>query len=212
MTDTNISNNITENNSNITIHPPVKTEATKPASKNALFHGVYAADYVLPWESEADFEALHAELKEEWTPDGQSEKENVLALAGHYWMKRRLKLLTQMAFRRDPFLAELEKSGAQSWADVTTFVKQKETDEDSVMKLTRETLAELKAAAKASAELMTAANPESGTICYGTIVNGQCQANGYDENGNLVYKTDARGVPKTSREIQHSPYYRVLRC
>jgi RHS repeat-associated protein len=44
------------------------------------------------------------------------------------------------------------------------------------------------------ARLLTATNPESGTICYGTVSNGQCQANGYDENGNLVYKTDARGV------------------
>jgi len=44
------------------------------------------------------------------------------------------------------------------------------------------------------ARLLTAMNPESGTICYGTVSNGQCQANGYDENGNSVYKTDARGV------------------
>ncbi|WP_263418904.1 RHS repeat-associated core domain-containing protein [Terriglobus albidus] len=41
-------------------------------------------------------------------------------------------------------------------------------------------------------------NPESGTICYGTwsggsIGNGVCQG-GYDANGNLKYKTDARGV------------------
>ena len=44
------------------------------------------------------------------------------------------------------------------------------------------------------ARLLTATNPESGTICYGTVVSGQCQANGYAANGNLVYKTDARGV------------------
>jgi len=42
--------------------------------------------------------------------------------------------------------------------------------------------------------LTSATNPESGTICYGTVVSRQCQANGYDANGNLVYKTDARGV------------------
>src|SRR5438445_252587 len=42
--------------------------------------------------------------------------------------------------------------------------------------------------------LNSATNPESGTICYGTVVSGQCQPNGYDANGNLVYKTDARGV------------------
>jgi len=42
--------------------------------------------------------------------------------------------------------------------------------------------------------LTSAANPESGTVCYGTVVNSQCQSNGYDANGNLVYKTDARGI------------------
>ncbi len=42
--------------------------------------------------------------------------------------------------------------------------------------------------------LTAATNPESGAICYGTVSAGQCQANGYDANGNLIFKTDARGV------------------
>jgi YD repeat-containing protein len=41
--------------------------------------------------------------------------------------------------------------------------------------------------------LLTAANPESGTTCYGQWSGGNC-TNGYDGNGNLAYKTDARGV------------------
>ncbi|MFY9620738.1 MAG: RHS repeat-associated core domain-containing protein, partial [Pyrinomonadaceae bacterium] len=41
---------------------------------------------------------------------------------------------------------------------------------------------------------LSATNPESGTVCYGTVVGGQCQANGYDGNGNLTIKTDARNV------------------
>lgn len=45
--------------------------------------------------------------------------------------------------------------------------------------------------------LTSATNPESGTVCYGTLVNSQCQSNGYDANGNLVYKTDARGILTT---------------
>ncbi len=43
----------------------------------------------------------------------------------------------------------------------------------------------------------SATNPESGTICYGTVIAGQCLANGYDANGNLIHKTDARGVLST---------------
>jgi RHS repeat-associated protein len=42
--------------------------------------------------------------------------------------------------------------------------------------------------------LSSATNPESGTICYGHVVSGQCQNDGYDENGNLRFRTDARGV------------------
>jgi RHS repeat-associated protein len=46
--------------------------------------------------------------------------------------------------------------------------------------------------------LQSATNPESGMTCYGTVINHQCQADGYDANGNLLYKTDARGVRQTS--------------
>lgn len=42
--------------------------------------------------------------------------------------------------------------------------------------------------------LVSATNPESGTVCFGHVVNGQCQNDGYDENGNLRFRTDARGV------------------
>jgi RHS repeat-associated protein len=42
--------------------------------------------------------------------------------------------------------------------------------------------------------LLSATNPESGLVCYGTLSGGQCQTNGYDANGNLLYRTDARGL------------------
>jgi RHS repeat-associated protein len=41
--------------------------------------------------------------------------------------------------------------------------------------------------------LVQATNPESGVICYGLIVSGACSAK-YDKNGNLLNKTDPRGV------------------
>ncbi|RZU29011.1 RHS repeat protein [Edaphobacter modestus] len=41
--------------------------------------------------------------------------------------------------------------------------------------------------------LKTSTNPETGTICYGIWSGGNC-INGYDANGNLVAKTDARGA------------------
>ena len=45
--------------------------------------------------------------------------------------------------------------------------------------------------------LTSATNPESGTTCYGTYSGSVCQGNGYDSNGNLVTKIDARGVIAT---------------
>ena len=50
----------------------------------------------------------------------------------------------------------------------------------------------------ALSRLLTSQNPETGTICYGQWSGGSpgagsCQY-GYDANGNLLYKTDARGV------------------
>jgi RHS repeat-associated protein len=41
--------------------------------------------------------------------------------------------------------------------------------------------------------LIIAVNPETGTVCYGQLSGSSC-TNGYDGNGNLQYRTDARGV------------------
>lgn len=41
--------------------------------------------------------------------------------------------------------------------------------------------------------LVQSSNPETGTVCYGTLSGSTC-SEGYDGNGNLLYKTDARGV------------------
>jgi RHS repeat-associated protein len=42
--------------------------------------------------------------------------------------------------------------------------------------------------------MLSSTDPESGTTCYGTYSGPTCQANGYDPNGNLLFKTDARGI------------------
>ena len=46
----------------------------KLSNKNALLHGVYSRDYILPWEVEYDFETLHKEFRDEWKPNGRSEE------------------------------------------------------------------------------------------------------------------------------------------
>jgi RHS repeat-associated protein len=46
--------------------------------------------------------------------------------------------------------------------------------------------------------LVSASNPESGTVCYASYSGSACQnQGGYDANGNLLTKTDARGITIT---------------
>ena len=45
--------------------------------------------------------------------------------------------------------------------------------------------------------LTQSTNPESGSICYGTVGGFGCQKNGYDADGNVVTKTDARSISIT---------------
>ena len=61
--------------------------------------------------------------------------------------------------------------------------------------------------------LLTAANPELGTICYGFWSNGQC-VNGYDADGNLLYKTSPQanqtGAATTTISYCYDSLNRIL--
>ena len=48
----------------------------------------------------------------------------------------------------------------------------------------------------AQGRMVSATNPESGTLCYGTVSGSTCTEQ-YDGNGNLQYRTDPRGVVTT---------------
>jgi hypothetical protein len=74
---------VTEQNE---IAPPPK-RAAKP---NAFKHGMYSRDIMLPGESFRGYDALAAELNEEWVPEGPTERSLVERLVGLYWRKQRL--------------------------------------------------------------------------------------------------------------------------
>jgi hypothetical protein len=65
-------------------------QPTKPRKKNALAHGIYSKDIVLPWESREEFEKLWADLRDEFRPDGRMENDIVFDLAHSRWQKYRL--------------------------------------------------------------------------------------------------------------------------
>ncbi|MGC2318975.1 MAG: hypothetical protein WA615_21170 [Bradyrhizobium sp.] len=91
--------------------------------KNALSHGAYAQDFVLPWENERDFVDLHKGLRDELEPDGPSEEEVVLGVAGLYWKKRRLAIGSQLAYRHHPDAAALTKAGEGGWSGVAEYLQ-----------------------------------------------------------------------------------------
>ena len=125
-------------------------------NRNALVHGVYASEIVLSFESAEDFERLHTDLKEEWQPNGRQEEEIVLGLARWTWTKHRLMRAQRVSFRKDPFVADLEKSGAKTWSEVENFVEQKAVEEIDIMSEMKNALKGIQDAAENASSLMRA--------------------------------------------------------
>jgi len=99
-----------------------KTEAGSVRA-NALSHGVYAQDHVLPWENKQDFFDFHNALREELEPDGPAEEEPVLGIASLYWKKRRMMIGSQLAYRRHPNAAALSEAGKGGWRGVGEYLE-----------------------------------------------------------------------------------------
>lgn len=75
-----------------------KTAAGKLASsQNALKNGVYAQALILPGESEQEFEQLHAQLVQDYAPQGAIEASLVYQLAKQIWKKMRLEHMEHSA-------------------------------------------------------------------------------------------------------------------
>jgi hypothetical protein len=66
---------------------PEPTQST--ASKNALIHGVYSSDVLLPDESEEHFDELYQALRRDLNPESPLEEEAVLDIVRFHWLKRR---------------------------------------------------------------------------------------------------------------------------
>ena len=69
-------------------------------SKNALTHGFYATDVVLPWENQQEFDDLLQGFQDEYCPDGVSEESVVFDLASLHWKKRRLEAGIKQALQQ----------------------------------------------------------------------------------------------------------------
>jgi hypothetical protein len=67
----------------------------KDRSKNALKHGAFSRELILPGESKKEYEFLLAELEAEYSPSGPSEIYLVNHLASLLWRERRLQVYRQ---------------------------------------------------------------------------------------------------------------------
>src|ERR1700682_6775990 len=75
---------------------PQPSKKAQP-SNNALTHGFYATDVVLPWENQQEFDDLLRAFQDEYCPDGVSEEGAVFDLASLPCKKRRLQAGLQQA-------------------------------------------------------------------------------------------------------------------
>jgi len=76
--------------------------------QNALKHGAYSREIMLPGERRVDYEALSAATFEEWAPDGVTEQCLVDDLVALRWKKRRMDLYDQIRLQQRAAKIRLE--------------------------------------------------------------------------------------------------------
>ena len=86
---------------------------SKPKTKNALSHGLYANDLVLAWENEQDFMDLYQGIRRQLRPNGTLQDEVVLDIAQLHWRKRRVHIGMQLAYRGHPDADAMAKAAAR---------------------------------------------------------------------------------------------------
>ena len=105
----------------------------KSRSRNALVHGLYAKDILLPWDSKDEFERLHAELKVEFMPHGRAEEETILDLALLHWQKHTLWRMRQTAVLKDPFTQDILETERKSWSGIRKRLRSRAKSERTVL-------------------------------------------------------------------------------
>jgi Skp family chaperone for outer membrane proteins len=91
-------------------------------SKNAITHGLYATEVVLPWEDPKEFSKLHEALRDEYWPDGFSEEAAISDMAIWYWKKRRLNVGSQLAFHRQQEASAIIAASSNGWQGVADYI------------------------------------------------------------------------------------------
>jgi hypothetical protein len=87
-----------------------KTGSGKAVSaRNALRHGLASGMLIAPWECREDYDALLAELFEEYRPATPTETILVHQMAQHHWLAQRAIVLQQQALQGGQDLTDIAK-------------------------------------------------------------------------------------------------------
>ncbi len=110
-----------------------KSAKRRVPGKNALNHGYYSGDVVLPFESRRDFECLHTSLRDELHPVGQLEEEIVFDIAHLSWQRRRVRKMWHAAAYADPFVVDLIEADCRSWSGIRAHLGREAEGEHSLV-------------------------------------------------------------------------------
>ena len=91
--------------------------AKQDRSKNALKHGAFSRELILPGESKKEYERLLAELEAEYSPSGPSEIYLVNHLASLLWRERRLQVYRRAKLEQRVRMIE-SKNRSSYWMGV----------------------------------------------------------------------------------------------
>jgi hypothetical protein len=105
----------------------------KFADQNALVHGLYAKDILLPWDSRDEFQKLHEDLKAEFSPHGRAEEEAVLDLTILHWRKQMVWRMCQTAVLKDPFTFDILQTGGKSWSKIRNQLRSAANDQRTLL-------------------------------------------------------------------------------
>ena len=90
---------------------------------NALTHGLYAREAVLPWEDAKKFEAFAQAIRDELNPNGPLEEEAVREVAELHWRKQRLALGYLLQYYKAPPPAELIEAANGGLASLAAYLQ-----------------------------------------------------------------------------------------
>ena len=128
------------------------------SSKNALTHGVYAQEVVLPWEHAQAFDNLHEEIRRDLKPSGYLQEEAVRDIAKEIWRKQRLAITYALPFYKKPMTPELMEAAKGGIRGLAAYLADQSNHSGDRLMSTEDLLDEIKDGSEFESAPMPAAD------------------------------------------------------